>query len=245
MNQYTTIEKMKQMRLSGMAEAYFNSLNTRNEAPYSNDEFIALLIDLEWDNRLNNKIKTLIEKATFREQANVRNINYQHPRNLDRNVFERIISLNFMQNRENIIITGATGTGKSYLAQAIGMHACEMTKKVMYFNTSRLMDQIKLDKIQGKYLQFMKKIQNTDLLILDDFGLTLIDQMQRQALLDIVEHRYEKSSIILTSQIPVAEWHGLIGEDTVADAILDRLVYSSHRIELEGESLRKNKLKKE
>lgn len=245
MNQHTTIEKMKQMRMTGMAEAYLNSLNNRNETPYSNDEFISLLIDLEWDNRLNKRIKTLINKASFREKASVRNINYQPSRNLDRNAFERMIALHFIDNKENIIITGATGTGKSYLAQAIGMHACEMTKKVLYFNTTRLMDQLKLDKIQGKYLQSMRKIQNADLIILDDFGLSPIDQMQRQALLDIVEHRYEKSSIILTSQVPVAQWHGLIGEDTVADAILDRLVYSSHRIELEGESLRKNKLKKE
>ncbi len=245
MNQHTTIEKMKQMRMTGMAEAYLNSLNNRNETPYSNDEFITLLIDLEWDNRLNKRIKTLINKASFREKASVRNINYQPSRNLDRNAFERMIALHFIDNKENIIITGATGTGKSYLAQAIGMHACEMTKKVLYFNTTRLMDQLKLDKIQGKYLQSMRKIQNADLIILDDFGLSPIDQMQRQALLDIVEHRYEKSSIILTSQVPVAQWHGLIGEDTVADAILDRLVYSSHRIELEGESLRKNKLKKE
>ena len=245
MNQHTTIEKMKQMRMTGMAEAYLNSLNNRNETPYSNDEFITLLIDLEWDNRLNKRIKTLINKASFREKASVRNINYQPSRNLDRNAFERMIALHFIDNKENIIITGATGTGKSYLAQAIGMHACEMTKKVLYFNTTRLMDQLKLDKIQGKYLQSMKKIQNADLIILDDFGLSPIDQMQRQVLLDIVEHRYEKSSIILTSQVPVAQWHGLIGEDTVADAILDRLVYSSHRIELEGESLRKNKLKKE
>lgn len=245
MNQHTTIEKMKQMRMTGMAEAYLNSLNNRNETPYSNDEFITLLIDLEWDNRLNKRIKTLINKASFREKASVRNINYQPSRNLDRNAFERMIALHFIDNKENIIITGATGTGKSYLAQAIGMHACEMTKKVLYFNTTRLMDQLKLDKIQGKYLQSMRKIKNADLIILDDFGLSPIDQMQRQVLLDIVEHRYEKSSIILTSQVPVAQWHGLIGEDTVADAILDRLVYSSHRIELEGESLRKNKLKKE
>ena len=106
------------------------------------------------------------------------------------------------------------------------------------------MDEVKLSKLQGNYLAFLKKIQNTELLILDDFALTAIDQLQRQALLDIVEHKYDSASIIFTSQIPVKEWHALIGEDTIADAILDRIVYSSHRIELGGESMRKNKLKK-
>jgi DNA replication protein DnaC len=123
------------------------------------------------------------------------------------------------------------------------MHACHMLHKTFYFNTARFMDEINLSKLQGNYLTFLKKVQNSQVLILDDFGLTAIDQVQRQALLDIVEHKYDCASIIFTSQIPVKEWHGLIGEDTIADAILDRIAYSSHRIELNGESMRKKKLK--
>ena len=130
------------------------------------------------------------------------------------------------------------------MAQALGMHACHMLYKTLYFNTARLMDEIKLGKLQGTYVSFLKKVQNTQLLILDDFGLTPFDREQRQALLDIVEHKYDQASIIFTSQIPVQDWHGLIGESTIADAILDRIVYSSHRIELNGGSMRKNKLKK-
>lgn len=242
MNNQNTIEKMKQMRLKGMAEAHYNNLQSANYQDHTIDQYLALLIDQEWEFRQERKINTLKTKANFKLQTSIRDIDYSHPRNLDRNLFERLVSLDFIDTNENIIITGPTGSGKSYLAQALGVHACHMLHKTVYFNTARLMDEISLAKLQGNYLVFLKKIQNIQLLILDDFGLTAINQEQRRALLDIVEHKYDKASIIITSQIPVKEWHGLIGEDTVADAILDRIVYSSHRIELDGESMRKKKL---
>ncbi len=244
MNNHSTIEKMKQMRLIGMADAYYNNMQAANYQDYTIDQYLAVLIDQEWEYRQERKINSLVAKAKFKHQASIRDVDYSHPRNLDKNLIERLVSLDFIKKNENIIITGPTGCGKSYLAQALGMHACYMIHKTLYYNTARLMDEVKLTKLQGNYLTFLKKIQNCELLILDDFGLTAIDQLQRQALLDIVEHKYDSASIVFTSQIPVKEWHGLIGEDTVADAILDRIVYSSHRIELDGESMRKNKLKK-
>ena len=244
MNNQSTIEKMKQMRLSGMAEMHYNNLQSANYQDYTTDQYLALLIDQEWEFRQKRKINSLIAKANFKCQASIRDIDYTHPRNLDQNLFERLVSLDFIKKNENIIITGPTGSGKSYLAQALGMHACQMLHKTLYFNTARLMDQVKLAKLQGDYLAFLKKVQTTSLLILDDFGLTAIDQLQRQALLDIVEHKYDAASIIFTSQIPVKDWHALIGENTIADAILDRIVYSSHRVELNGESMRKKKMKK-
>ena len=244
MNNNATIEKMKQMRLSGMAEAYYNNIQSANYHDYTIDQYIAMLVDYEWEYRMERKIKGLVSRANFKQQSLLRDVDYSHPRNLDRNLFERLASLDFIKRNENVIFTGPTGCGKSHLAQALGMHACNMVYKTLYFNMARLMDQIKLTKLQGDYLTFLKKIQNAQLLILDDFGLTALDQMQRQALLDIVEHKYDSASIIFTSQVPVKDWHGLIGEDTIADAILDRIVYSSHRIELDGESMRKMKLKK-
>ena len=243
MNNHGTIEKMKQMRLMGMANTHYTSMQTSNYQDYTKDQYLALLVDQEWEYRQERKINNLIKKAKFKYQASIRDINYTHPRNLDRNLFERLCELEFIKKSENIIITGPTGSGKSYLAQAIGTYACQMTNKTLYFNTARLMDEIKLTKLQGNYLSFIKNLQNVSLLILDDFGLTPLDQEQRKALLDIVEFKYDHSSMVFTSQIPVKDWHGLIGEDTIADAILDRIVYSSHRIELNGETMRKNKLK--
>ena len=244
MNNQTTIERMKQMRLKGMAEAHYNNMQSSNYQDYTVDEYLSVLIDNEWETRQDRKIKSLISKAKFRQITSITDIDYTHPRSLDKNLFERLTSLNFIKKHENIIITGPTGSGKSYLAQALGMHACQMDCKVIYFNTSRMMDEINIAKLQGTYLNFLKKIQNSQLLILDDFGLTSIDKNQRKALLDIVEHKYDRASIILNSQIPVKDWHSLIGEDTIADAILDRIVYSSHRIELNGDSMRKNRMKK-
>jgi DNA replication protein DnaC len=244
MNNQATIEKMKQMRLSAMAETYYNSVQNNMHRDYTLDEYLALLIDQEWECRYNKRIHSLITKAGFRYPASVQDVNYTANRSLDKNTFERLALLDFIKRGENVIFTGATGTGKSYLAQALGHNACTMQYKTMYYNFARLMDQVKLSKIEGTYLKLLGKIERTDLLILDDFGLMAFDDHARNALMDIVELKYDKSSIIIAAQIPVKNWHETIGEGTIADAILDRMVHSSHRIELTGESLRKNKMKK-
>ena len=244
MNNHTTIEKMKQMRLSAMAETYHNSLQNNIHKDYTLDQYIALLVDQEWEYRHNKRIKNLIFSAGFRQSASIRDIDYTVNRSLDKTVFERLTQMDFIKNRENVIITEATGIGKSYLAQALGNNACLLQHKTLYFNFARLTDQIKLAKLEGTYLKLMKKIEKTDLLILDDFGLTSFDEQIRNALMDIVEMKYDKSSVIIAAQIPVKCWHETIGEGTIADAILDRLVHSSHRLELTGQSLRKNKLNK-
>ena len=243
MNNQTTIEKMKQMRLQGMAESHYTNTQNNLYQDYTIDSYTTMLIDQEWEYRQNRKMENLIRTARFKEVASIKDIDYSAKRNLDKNNFERLSTLDFIKNKENIIITGATGTGKSYLAQALGYQSCITIHRTLYFNSSKLMEKVKVARLEGAYTKFMDKIEKCDLLILDDFGLFELDNITRQALMDIIESKYDRSSIIITSQIPVNKWHELIGEGTIADAILDRLVYSSHRINLEGESMRKNKMK--
>ena len=243
MNNQTTIEKMKQMRLGGMAEMHYTNINSNINLEYTIDQYVSMLVDQEWENRQNRKIKNLINNARFRYPATVQDVDYSANRQLDKNTFERLALLEFLRSCENVIITGATGTGKSYLAQALGNQACLMLMKTLYYNTARLMDHLKLARLEGSYTKLLMKIEKTDLLILDDFGLSAFDNQSRQALMDIIESKYDRSSIIIGSQIPISGWHEIIGEGTIADAILDRIVHSSHRIQLKGESLRKNKLK--
>ncbi len=241
MNTQTTIEKLKAMRLKGMADIHYSSTQNNLYTDYTLDQYTALLADQEWEYRQNRKITNLIKRAAFRSNVNIKNIDFTAHRGLDKNTFQRLATLDFLNKNQNIIIVGPTGVGKSYLAQALGHQACMMLHKTMYLTMNRLSDQIKLAKIDGNYYKLIKRIKQTDLLIIDDFGLNEFDNDNRQALMDIVEHKYDESSIIITSQIPVNNWHQLIGEGTIADAILDRLVHASHRINLSGESMRKAK----
>ena len=243
MNNQTTIEKMKHMRLGGMAQMHYTNINSNINLDYTIDQYVGMLVDQEWENRENNKMKKLIKSARFRYPATIVDVDYTANRQLDKNTFQRLALLDFVRNHENLIITGATGTGKSYLAQALGHQACMMSMKTLYYNTARLIDHLKIARLEGSYTKSLMFIEKADLLILDDFGLSAFDNQSRQALMDIIESKYDHSSIIVSSQIPVASWHELIGEGTIADAILDRIVHSSHRIQLKGESLRKNKLK--
>lgn len=239
MHTHNTVEKMNQMKLLSMASMYQKSISDNHYSEFTTDELIALLVDTEWEYRENRKIELLTKSAGFK--STTVNIDYSSNRNLDKNMFERLLSLQFIKKAENIVITGPSGVGKSYLAQAIGNIACRNLTKVLYYNTTKLQEEVKLGKLQGTYLNLIKKMKKADLLILDDFGLNALDATDRQAFFEIIEDRYDCSSTIITSQIPVKGWHEIIGEGTIADAILDRIAYSSHRIELYGESLRKNR----
>lgn len=245
MNNNQTIEKLKQMRLGAMADLHYQHLKNNQFTEVTADEYLALLTDHEWEDRQNKKINRLLHQASFRQQATITEVSYNEARNLDKNMFERLSTLDFIKKKENIILTGASGVGKSYLAQAIGHQACLMGYKVYYTNTARVLAKLKLSKLDGTYLKELKKIGKVNLLILDDFGLQAFDNHSRETLMDIVDDRHSQMSTIVSSQIPVSAWYDIIGEGTIADAILDRLVNSSHRIDLKGESLRKGILKNE
>ncbi len=238
----STLEKMNQLRLWGMKRAFTSTMQTTSIA-YTPDEMVAYLIDAEYDDRYNRKIERLTKAARFRYKAGIEQIIYSETRNIDKNQLHRLATCDFVKQAENVILTGSTGAGKSYIASALGHHACSMGYKVMYFNINRLFSQLKMSKADGSYLKAINKIEKQDLLILDDFGLKPLDTTKRHFLMDIIEDRHGKKATIIASQLPLANWHETIGESTIADAILDRIVHSAHKLELKGESMRKKRQK--
>ena len=236
-----TVTKMKQMKLCGMYHAFKTAIESGKTDHYTLDEFISMLIDAEWDERHNRRIERSIKNARFHYKSNIENINFDESRNLDRNLVLRLAGCEFVEKNENILITGSTGVGKSYLGTAFGYQACIEGFKVSYFNTNKLFAKLKMAKADGSYLRELAKIQRQEVIILDDFGLQALDSQNRITLLELIEDRHNNGSIIVTSQIPVAGWYEIIGEKTIADAILDRLIHQSHRLELKGESMRKKR----
>lgn len=207
--------------------------------------FIFHLVSSEWDNRRNRAIERAIKQANFRYNALLTEVDYTFERGLDRNQVERLAALEFVRESKDLFITGPTGTGKSYLATALGNKACQDGFRVFYASTAKLISQLKIAKAKGTILTELKRIERADLLILDDFGMQTFDSQGSGIMMDIIEDRHQRRSTMITSQVPVKNWHGIIGEKTVADAILDRLVHHSLRVELFGESIRKRKTKSE
>lgn len=242
MNNEQTIQKLKELHLGAMANLHHQYIRDNASANLTPDEYLALLTDHQWEDRQNKKIQRLLKQAKFKQQADLASIDYAHSRNLDKNMFNRLATLDFIKRKENIIATGASGTGKSFLIQALGHQACISEISTIYLNTARILKRLKLSKVDGTYLKELDKLVKVDLLILDDFGLQSFDNHAREAIMDIVDDRYNKSSTIIATQIPVSAWYDVIGEGTIADAILDRMVSSSHRIDLVGDSLRKGPL---
>jgi DNA replication protein DnaC len=235
----TILQKMKQMKLQGMAGAFKTSLEDGGKVNLTADEMISFLIEAEWDDRNNRRIERRIRTARFRYKANVEQIDFKIDRNLDKNLLNRFAECSFIEKKENILITGSTGIGKSYIASALGNQACMLGFKVLYASTSKLFAMLKMARADGSYIRETAKIEKMDLLILDDFGMQPLDSHNRSTLIEIIEDRHGKRSTIITAQLPVGQWHDVIGEKTIADAVLDRIVHNAHRIEMTGESLRK------
>lgn len=239
MNQTATLQKLEEMRLSGFTRAFREMMETGMNKDFTVDEIISHLVQSEWDDRYNRRLQRLVTKARFRYQANMEQIDYSAKRELDKTMILRLSAGDWITKKQNLIITGATGLGKSYLASALGHQACQQGHKVFYRNCGKLFDELKIAKADGSYIKEISKIEKQDLLIMDDFGLKPLDNNQRLILLELLEDRHGRRSTIITSQVPVNKWYDIIGEPTIADAILDRLVHSSHRIELNGDTMRK------
>jgi DNA replication protein DnaC len=244
MNQIT-LDQLKQLKFYGMLNAFKSNLENGSLNEMTADELVSYLVQSEWDERHNRSITKKIYDAKFRYRASLEDLIYSKVRNLDKNQIHRFAECNFIDKYENIFITGSTGTGKSYLATALGYQACSLGYRVVYFNAPKLFSRLKIAKAEGTYLKEIAKIDKAHLLIIDDFGLQPLDSMSRAILSEIAEDKYERSSLIITSQLPVAKWHDYIGEQTVADAILDRLMHASYRVDLKGDSLRKKENKLE
>ncbi|WP_268225867.1 IS21-like element helper ATPase IstB [Sinomicrobium oceani] len=240
MNELTLV-KMNQMKLYGMHGAFKTAIETGKTDHYSIDQFMAMLIEAEWDDRYNRKTQRMINNARFHYKASVEDIVYDAQRNINRNNMIRLAQCDFIKKHENLLITGSTGVGKSYIATAIGYQACIEGYRVMYYNTTKLFAKLKMAKADGSYLKEMAKLERQHLLIFDDFGLQPLDNHNRMILMELIEDRNGKGSVIVTSQVPVKGWYDLIGDKTIADAIMDRLVHQSNRIELTGESMRRKK----
>jgi DNA replication protein DnaC len=238
----STLDKLRKLKFYGMFHAFKSSIETGQTDQYTSDELLAHLIDSEWDYRQNRRIERQILYARFRYKASIEEIHYHADRSIDRNQVMRLADCTFIDRFENLLITGSTGIGKSYLASAIGYQACMLGYRVLYASTPKLFARLKMAKADGSYIKEVAKIEKQQLLILDDFGIQPFDAQSRAALMEIIEDRHSKTSLIITSQLPVSKWHEVIGEKTIADAILDRIVHDAHRIELKGESMRKKRV---
>jgi DNA replication protein DnaC len=238
MNNNETLQKMKELRLFGMYQWLENAAQTGAIHDVNNNELLAHLIEAEYDDRFDRRLQRLIKNAGFRFICQLEDIKYTAERNLTKKQILKISDLNWLKHGENIIMTGSTGTGKTFLACAIGMKACMQGYRVQFFPANKLFYQLKYAKSCGNYLRTFEKIIKNDLLIIDDFGLEILDKESRISFFEILEEITGKKSLIISSQIPAGNWFDIIGEKTIADAICDRIIANSQFFDLQGDSLR-------
>lgn len=236
-----TMDKLVSMKLRGMADALERWLQHPKEKDLTPLDLVGLLADAEWNDRESKRLTARLRNARFRQEASIEDIDYQHARGLTKAVMLDLAACRWVTANQNVIFTGQTGVGKSYLACALGHRACREGFTVAYRRASRLLDEVAQARADGTHFLLLRRLAKTDVLILDDFGLEMLNAAQRKDLLEVLEDRYGTSSTVITSQLEPKDWHAVIGDETIADAVCDRLVHNAHRVKLGGESIRKLK----
>jgi DNA replication protein DnaC len=238
---HPTLEQLRQLGLAGMARAFEELAANTRDAELDHAEWLGLLLDREMADRQDRRLMARLRYARLRHNAAVEDVDYRTARGLDRALFQKLAQGNWIKEQQNLIIMGPSGVGKSWLACALGHRACRDNLSVLYQRIPRLFSDLVLARGDGRYARLMRALGGVKLLILDDWGLEPLTAEQRHDMLEIVEDRYGRGATLITSQIPVDRWHDLIGDPTLADAILDRVVHNAHRIQLRGDSLRRKR----
>ena len=234
-----TLERLHELRLRGMADALAEQLNTSSASDLSFEDRLGLLVEQEMTWREDRRLRRLLREARLRMEASVEDVDFRAPRGLDRSVFMRLGTGDWIRQHQVVLIVGPTGVGKTYLACALGQAACRRGLSTRYFRMSRLMGDLALARADGSYVKLLTKLAKADLLLLDDWGLAPLADIERRDLLEVLEDRYGRRATLVTSQLPIEHWHEYLASPTLADAILDRLVHGAHKLILKGGSMRK------
>ncbi len=238
-----TLDKLHALRLTGMARAFEEQLKMPDIEALSTEERLGLMADREMTERDSRRLQTRLRRARLRHQAAIEDIDYRHPRGLDKALMTKLATSQWIRDHHNVLITGPTGIGKSWLACALAHKACRDGLNALYVRVSRFFQDLSTAKGDGRYPKLMNALAKSDLLVLDDFGTAALKDEHRRDLLEILEDRYGVRATLVTSQFPVENWHELIGDPTLADAILDRLIHNAYQINLKGDSMRKRRKK--
>lgn len=236
-----TLDRLRELRLRGMAEAFATEQERPEAATLSFEERLGLLVDAEWTHRRNTTLARLLREAKLRIPACPEDVEFGAARGLDRAAWRSLFAGDFASRHQNVLIVGPTGVGKTYMACALGHACCRLGMRVRYVRLGALLQDVALGRLDGSYGTLFARLGKTDLLILDDFGLAPLAGAEARELLEVIDDRYERRSTVVCSQLPLSEWHRAIADPTLADAILDRLVHGAHKFTLLGESMRKKK----